>query len=50
MKTKKTIHTLIAAAAVTAVAPLAAYAQDASEIEVLLQRCSTLGDPSARLA
>jgi phospholipase A1 len=31
-------------------APGAVLAQDAAEIEVLLQRCSVLGDPSARLS
>ncbi len=49
MKTR-TQHTFQALIAAAALAPLAALAQDASEIEVLLQRCSVLGDPSARLA
>jgi phospholipase A1 len=49
MKTK-TQHTFRALIAAAALAPLAAMAQDASEIEILLQRCSVLGDPSARLA
>jgi phospholipase A1 len=49
MKTK-TQHTFRALIAAAALAPLVAMAQDASEIEILLQRCSVLGDPSARLA
>lgn len=52
MKTKMqhTFPSLIALAAVAAAAPMAAHAQDASELEILVQRCSVLGDPSARLA
>ncbi|WP_377705000.1 phospholipase A [Pseudoduganella sp. UC29_71] len=49
MKTR-TQHTFQALIAAAALAPFAALAQDASEIEILLQRCSVLGDPSARLA
>ena len=52
MKTKMqhTFPSLIALAAVAAASPMAAHAQDASELEILVQRCSVLGDPSARLA
>lgn len=49
-KTQHTFPSLIALAAVAAAAPMAAHAQDASELEILVQRCSVLGDPSARLA
>jgi phospholipase A1 len=42
-KTRLAIATLIACA------PMLAQAQNASEIETLLERCARLGDPSARL-
>jgi phospholipase A1 len=49
-KTQHTLQSLIAVAAVAAATPVAAQAQGASELEILVQRCSVLGDPSARLA